>query len=745
MTQELDNSIISWWEEQIFPGKDLFKLEDNGTLVLCLKPGIKERTIATLALENAEMILKNLREKFEPVALRIREAEVEWVATEDKLKLADKIEHLKEHLQHVNAIGDFEKPAMLIEEWQKTIMSLIDENVTAKNKLTEQAEGLAQSEEWKETTQAYKDIAEKWKQAGYVDKGRNDKFWNRIETARKTFLDRKRARQEDNEKDLFLTLDLKIELAEQAEALVNSKEWKATSEAYQRILEKWKSVGRTLPKKNEELWQRIITAKSAFYDRKKEHFNMIQSEQEINYPVKLSIVERAEAIRESTDWNATTIAFATLMDEWKKSGRVAQEKADELWKRYNAAQEQFFEARKIHTDALRVTFDQNYQLKAALLKKSEELKNSSRWGEVTGEMNRIFEEWKKIGPVAREHNNTLWDPFLAARKHFFNRKDASKDQRRVLADAHRSARTEQAYTIVHKMEQDIAIEEEKLADFNNALDNITPGKKAKELRTHLEVLIADSTAKMKRMREKLEAGQDELKHVEEEEKERKKRNEFEERPREPREPREARAPKGKGGNKKENEEHVNEPATTKEQAQTNEVAAETEKEQVNVVAAETKKEQINEVTAETEKEQINEVTVETEKEQINEVAAETEKEQVNEVAAETEKELLNEGAAETEKVQINEVAAETEKEQVNVVAAETEKEQVNVVAAETEKEQVNVVAEQTEKEQINVVAAETEKEQVNEVAAQEKNENVNGNGVAKEMDEKKTGVKNEFH
>ncbi len=525
MTLEQANDLNLWWEQQSFSGKELFKLEESGDLVLCAKPNITERTIATITAENGDATLKNLVEKFDTVLSRMREAEVEWQATDDKLKLADKVEGLKDYLQHVAAIGDFEKPMGIVADWDKGIKALIEVNVQAKTQLAEQAEALAESTDWKETNQAFKEILDRWKQTGYIDRGRNDKLYNRIEAARKAFADRKRLHQEDEEKDLFLTLDLKIELAEKAEALANSSEWKAATEAFVQIIEKWKTIGRTLPKKNEELWQRIMTARSTFFDRKKEHYNMVQGEQEANYVLKLAIVERAEALRESTEWNNTALAFAGLMEEWKKTGRIAADKGEELWKRYNEAQEQFFEARKKHTESTRMAMENNFNLKSALLKKAEEIKNSNRWGETTIEMNRIFDEWKKIGPVPREHNNTMWDAFLGARKHFFNRKDANRDQRKMFAEAQKSARMEQAYTIVHKMREEIAVEEEKLADFKNALDNVTPGKKADELRTHLEVLISDSNARMKRLKEKLAAGEDELQHIQEEERAKKQKDE----------------------------------------------------------------------------------------------------------------------------------------------------------------------------------------------------------------------------
>jgi hypothetical protein len=351
-----------------------------------------------------------------------------------------------------------------------------------------------------------------------VDKHRNDALWNRLEAARAAFYDHKRTHFDDEEKDLLHNLDLKIELAEKAEALANSEEWKHATEVFHNITEQWKGIGRTLPKKNEELWQRIMAAKNNFFDRKKAHFTVIHQEQEAKLIIKMALVEKAESMKDSVDWNKTAQAYAALMMEWKKSGKVPHEKADELWKRFTDAQEFFFDARKKHTEETRIMMEENLSKKTALLNRADEIKNSSRWGDVTQEMNKLLEEWKKIGPVPREFNNSLWDSFLAARKHFFGRKDNNRDQRKVMFETKKSARMEQAHSMVYKVTLEIEAEEEKLKDFQNALENITPGKKADELKTHLDVLISDSNAKMKRLKEKLDAAQDELQSILEKEK-----------------------------------------------------------------------------------------------------------------------------------------------------------------------------------------------------------------------------------
>ncbi len=535
MAPEQVNNIMSWWEGQSFAGKDLFQLTENGTITLTARPLIKEREIAIISIENCDTVLKNLQEKFESVSSKIRETEVEWMATEDKSKLADKIDQLKGFLNNTIAVGDFEQAAKLVNDWEISLKKVADENAAVKRALAEEAERLANSTQWKETAQAFKEIADKWKQAGFLDKGRNDNLWNRIEQARKAFHDRKRDHHDDEEKDLMVALDLKIELTERAEAMANSEDWKATTEAYQQLIEEWKAIGRTMPKKNEELWQRIMAAKSVFFERKRLHFTGIQQEQEINYGIKLALTERAEALKDSTEWSNTAQAMTALMEEWKATGRIPQDKADDLWKRFSGAQEVFFEARRRHTEEIRIAMEHNYALKSALLEKAEEIKTSSRWGEATAEMNRIFEEWKTIGPVPREHNNTIWEAFLNARKLFFQRKDTDRDQRKQYAESQKAAREaqeiadkkareaheiatrktriEQAHKTIAAANDEITEEEAKLADFKHAIENITPSKKAEELRTHLASLITESTKHLEHLKKKVVTVTEEMNRI----------------------------------------------------------------------------------------------------------------------------------------------------------------------------------------------------------------------------------------
>ena len=343
-----------WWIATQFDGKENYTLAEDGALTLNGGTAAEQRAVATLSLETADATVKALQEKYREAQTRVTELAEEWAGADDKLKLSGKVMRMREYLAHANMIGNPAPLHQQVGEWDKSIQALIDANYNARLALVTKAEELTKTDNWKEVTTALRETAEEWKNIGFTDKKRSDELWDRLEAAKNAFFDRKRQHQEDQEKELMQNLDLKMELVDKAENLAASEKWKDTTEQFRQLMDEWKATGRTVADKNEALWQRFIAARNNFFDRKKVHFEQIQTEQEANYLKKVALAEQAEGMSGSTDWNKTSNAFATLMDQWKAIGRVPLEKADELWERLNKAKEQFFGARRQHQETTRV-------------------------------------------------------------------------------------------------------------------------------------------------------------------------------------------------------------------------------------------------------------------------------------------------------------------------------------------------------------------------------------------------------
>lgn len=510
-----------WWDAKTFAGKEYCNVNDDGALIV--QP-FTQKTMSVLNHVTGDAVIQNLIEKFNELGKQCTELEKEWEEATDKLKLMGKINRFKEHIQQVNAIGDFQSLQERVTKFENEIQAQIENNYQEKCALVAEAEAITvEHNNWKDITQKFKDFGERWKTMGFVDKKRNEELWDKLERIKAKFFEDKRNHQEEVGKEMLQNLDLKMELADKAESFADSENWKETSEIFKQILEDWKSIGKTLPEKNEALWQRIIAAKNNFFDRKKVHTDQIKVEQEANYEKKLAIVEKAETIKDSTDWAITTQAYADLMAEWKGIGSVPAEHSNLLWDRFNAAKEVFFNAKRAKTELFKTMLEENYLKKQSLVERVEALKESNNWRETTEEMNLIFEEWKKIGQVGKEHSEPQWEQFIAARKYFFNRKDEDRARR----DADRKRRDEEysqqreaqkqqeeknkAQRIIdlkkslEEMIFESTDEEAQIVEFNESLKNISEGPKSEELKKHLGQLVIEIDQRIKNRAPKIES------------------------------------------------------------------------------------------------------------------------------------------------------------------------------------------------------------------------------------------------
>jgi len=495
-------SLELWWSTKTFPGKEFCTMQSNGTLTIVPFP---DKVISVLNAHTGDTVIQALLDKFRELDNKYQELQKEWAEAADKLKLSAKIARLKEQIVNTNAIGDFKPLLQSIAAWEHTINEIIEENYKIKTALISEAEQLQiNNNNWKEVSQQLKDISEKWKTLGFVDKKRNEELWDRLELVKKRFYEQKREHQDDIEKELLQNLDLKMEIVEKAEALAHSENWKEATESLKKLLEEWKQTGRTIQEKNEALWQRFITASNTFFDRKKQHSDRIQAEQEANYALKLAIVEKAEMIQNSTDWNITAQAFTQLMTDWKGIGHIPSEHGNALWQRFEAAKDVFYQAKRKHAEEYRGKLDENYAKKMALIERAEAIRNSTAWRESTDEMNRLFDDWKQTGHVGKEHSEVLWNRFLDARKHFFKRKDEDRDRRRQHFEKNKEAHALQTRQFLTNLQQETEEDKSRIEEFRQTLAAGTDGPKAEAIRSHLTNLIAELEQKINTRAHKIE-------------------------------------------------------------------------------------------------------------------------------------------------------------------------------------------------------------------------------------------------
>ena len=198
-------------------------------------------------------------------------------------------------------------------------------------------------------------------------------------------------------------------LAMEAEEIgESSTQWKSAGDRLREILDEWKTIRGIDRKTDDVLWKRFSKAREAFNRRRGSHFADLDRNRASVKRVKEELIERAEAIAGSTDWNDTATAFRRLMDEWKAAGRAPRDTDDALWKRFKAAQDTFFDARHAAAAEKDAEFEDNAAAKEALLAEYEgRITPGQDLARARSALRELQSRWEELGKVPREKMGRL--------------------------------------------------------------------------------------------------------------------------------------------------------------------------------------------------------------------------------------------------------------------------------------------------------------------------------------------------
>ena len=225
---------------------------------------------------------------------------------------------------------------------------------------------------------------------------RLDKAIDASDTAREKAKEQKAQRREQ-------AIARKEALAAEAEDLAeNSTEWKAAGDRIRAILEEWRGIRGIDRATDDELWKRYSRARDSFNRRRGSHFAELDRNRAQARKIKEELVERAEALKDSTDWGRTARAYRDLMTEWKAAGRAPREVDDKLWERFRAAQDHFFEARNAVNAERDREFEANAEAKDALISEYDPLIDPAKGlGAAKAKLRELQDKWDEIGFVPR--------------------------------------------------------------------------------------------------------------------------------------------------------------------------------------------------------------------------------------------------------------------------------------------------------------------------------------------------------
>ncbi len=201
----------------------------------------------------------------------------------------------------------------------------------------------------------------------------------------------------------------KTALAEEAETLGGSSDWKQAGERLRTIGEDWKRVLGVDKRTDDELWSRVAAARKRFAERRTQHFSALEQQREVSRARKEALIAQAEQLQASTDWRATADRYKQLMQEWKTAGRAPRDVEDSLWSRFKAAQDAFFAARSANFAEQDAALRGNQAVKEEILAEAEALDPSTGRDKAERRLRELQERWDAAGKVPRDVLRSLED------------------------------------------------------------------------------------------------------------------------------------------------------------------------------------------------------------------------------------------------------------------------------------------------------------------------------------------------
>ncbi len=351
------------------------------------KEGVLEKMKALVESEENENSVKNMRE------LMREWREIRHVPKEFQNDLYERyrfyLDKFYDNLTIFNELKDMDR----------------GKNLEQKIDLIKKVEALKEEKNIRKALITLHKYHEDWRNTGPVQKEISDEIWARFKSASDSVIADKKQLQEELDAIKHENLKLKVLLVEKAEAAIallpqKLKDWTPIAKELDALMEEWKKVGPVPAENNVEIWGRFKAARNSFFNSRKEFFKDLNSSREENLAKKTALCEQAEKLKDGQDFNSTSDALNKLQDEWKKIGPVPDSKNDEIWKRFRAAFDHFYNRKNAFYEQRRTQEAEATKIKEGIVKELEALRDMEDGNAVFAMLKDAQMRWVKAGFVS---------------------------------------------------------------------------------------------------------------------------------------------------------------------------------------------------------------------------------------------------------------------------------------------------------------------------------------------------------
>ena len=288
-------------------------------------------------------------------------------------------------------------------------------NLEKKTQLCEAAEKLADESDVISAFHQLQDLHQEYRETGPVEKELREQVWQRFKAASTVINKRHQQHFEEIRAEEEENLVKKTALCEKIEDIVkqerkNTGDWDSQSKEIIALQQEWKTIGFTPQKMNTKIFERFRAACDEFFTKKGEYFKELKEKYADNAKRKQELVEKAQALKDSTDWKKTSDKLIALQKEWKTIGMVPKRLGDQLWEDFLAACNHFFEARNaVHADE-RNEERENLAKKNEIIEKLKQLAEGAVEN-LQEEMRKLTDEFNSIGHVPFKEKDKMFKEY----------------------------------------------------------------------------------------------------------------------------------------------------------------------------------------------------------------------------------------------------------------------------------------------------------------------------------------------
>ena len=387
-------------------------------------------------------------------------------------------------------------------------------NLEQKTHLCEAAEKLAEETDVISAFHQLQKLHQEFRAIGPVAKELRESLWARFKAASTVINRRHQQHFEELKEKEQNNLDQKTVICEIVESMeydtfTTFSDWEDKTQEILALQAKWKTIGYAPQKMNVKIFERFRSACDEFFHRKAAFYKSIKENMAKNLEKKRELCEKAEALKESTDWKATAELLTQLQKDWKNIGPVSKKHSDSIWKRFIGACDYFFEQKNKATSSQRSIEMENLAKKENIIQQLTELQESSNQEETTEKIRQLTKEWNEVGFVPFKDKDRIYKTYhalidkfnlSAAEKKLSNFKSSLNKETNLYREREKLMRTyEGLKNDIHTHENNLGFLSSSSKKGNNLVTDIT--RKIERLKADLDLVTKKIAAIDETLRE----------------------------------------------------------------------------------------------------------------------------------------------------------------------------------------------------------------------------------------------------